>query len=67
MARNHDRETNGWMDHGKYAHNNVENYKRRRALGLPAMEGDAKFFARLLSSPKMHELVFITKAVAKNR
>ena len=66
MATNYNQGTNGWMDHGKYAHN-VENFKRRRALGLPAMAGDAKFFARLLNSPKMHELVFITKAAAKNR
>ena len=66
MARTQAHETNGWMDHGKYA-SNVENFKRRRALGLSALAGDAKFFARLLSSPKMHELIFITKAVAKNR
>ena len=54
-------------DHGKYGHN-VENHKRRRALPpLPSLAGDAKFFERLLSSRKMQEFVFITKAVARNR
>ena len=62
-------ETNGWMrDHERYGHNNVENFKRRRALPpLPALAGDAKFFDRLLSTRKVEELIFITKAVAKNR
>jgi hypothetical protein len=53
-------------DYGKYAHN-VENFKRRRALPFPGLAGDAKFFARLLNIRKVHELVFITKAAAKNR
>ena len=65
---------NGWMgDHGKYGHN-IENSKRRQALPawpagrpLPSFAGDAKFFDRLLSVRKMHEFIFITKAVAKNR
>ena len=61
-------ETNGWMrDHEKYGHN-VENFKRRRALPpLPALAGAAKFFDRLLSSHKVEDFIFITKAVAKNR
>ena len=53
-------------DHGKYGHN-VENFKRRRAMQLPMLGTDAKFFDRLLSSRKVQELIFITKAVAKNR
>ena len=54
-------------DHGKYGHN-VENHKRRRALPpLPSLGGDAKFFDRLLSSRKVQEFIFITKAVARNR
>ena len=52
-------------DHGKYGHN-VENDKRRRALPIP-MLADAKFFSRLVHVRKSHELVFITKAAAKNR
>lgn len=57
----------GWLgDHGKYGYN-VENNKRRQALPLPSLAGEAKFFARLLNSRKVEELVFITKAVAKNR
>ena len=57
----------GWLgDHGKYGHN-VENGKRRHALPLPSLAGEAKFFARLLSSRKVENFVFITKAVAKNR
>ena len=68
MSRNHDPQTQGWMgDHGKYGHN-VENHKRRRALPpLPSLMGDAKFFDRLLSSRKVQEFIFITKAVARNR
>ena len=67
MSRIHQTES-GWAgDHWKYWHN-VENHKRRRALPpLPSMPVDAKFFDRLLSSRKVQELVFITKAVARNR
>ena len=57
----------GWLgDHGKYGHG-VENHKRRHALPLPSLAGEARFFARLIHSRKMEELVFITKAVARNR
>ncbi len=60
-------ENGGWMTgHAKYAHN-VENHKRRQALPLPWLAGEAKFFARLLGSRKTEEFIFITKAVAKNR
>ena len=52
-------------DHGKYGHN-VENSKRRHALPVPVM-GDAKFFNRLVHVRREHELIFITKAAAKNR
>ena len=67
MSKAHHEEA-GWAgDHGKYGHN-VENHKRRRALPpLPSLGSDAKFFDRLLSSRKMQEFVFITKAVARNR
>ncbi len=59
--------SSGWLgDHGKYGHN-VENNKRRHALPLPSLAGEAKFFARLLASRKIENFVFITKAVAKNR
>ena len=60
-------------DHGKYGHN-IENDKRRHALPacpagrpMPILAGDAKFFSRLVNVRKMHEVVFITKAAAKNR
>ena len=53
-------------DHGKYGHN-IENDKRRHALPMPILAGDAKFFSRLVNIRKMHEVVFITKAAAKNR
>ena len=68
MSRYQGSDANGWMgDHGKYGHN-VENHKRRRALPpLPAPAGHAKFFDRLLSSRKVQEFIFITKAVARNR
>ena len=57
----------GWLgDHDRYGHN-VENHKRRHALPLPSLAGEAKFFARLLSLRKTEDFVFITKAVAKNR
>ena len=57
----------GWLgQHGKYGHS-VENHKRRHALPLPSLAGEAKFFARLLGSRKSEDFVFITKAVAKNR
>jgi hypothetical protein len=47
---------------------NLENFKRRRALpSLGAFAGDARFFERILSVKKIQELVFITKAAAKNR
>ena len=59
-------EKNSMGDHGKYA-GGVENHKRRHALPLPSMAGQVKFFARLLTLRKSEELVFITKAVAKNR
>ena len=46
----------------------IENFKRRRALPpLPGMDGENKFFDRILSVRKIQELVFITKTVAKNR
>ena len=71
MGKNHmgHSENNGWgADHGKYAHN-VENHKRRHALPLPSLAGEAKFFARFISAHKhkVEEFIFITKAVAKNR
>ena len=51
-----------------HAHHSVENFKRRRALPpLPGMEGEFKFFERILNMRKMQELVFITKTAAKNR
>ena len=59
----------GWLgDHGKYGHS-VENNKRRHALPLPSLAGEAKFFARFISAHKhkVEEFIFITKAVAKNR
>ena len=58
-----------WMhDSGKYGHHNVENHKRRRALPpLPSLTGSYKFFDRLLNVRKAQDLVFITKAAAKNR
>lgn len=58
----------GWLgDHGKYGHS-VENHKRRHALPLQSIAGEAKFFARLLGGArKVENFVFITKAVAKNR
>ena len=66
MARYLDAVEGGWMgDHGKYGHN-VENNKRRRALPT-CPSGDAKFFDRLLSSRKVQEFIFITKAVSRNR
>ena len=66
--RKYSEHSSGWFgDHGKYGHNNVENHKRRHALPLPSLAGEAKFFARLLSSRKIENFVFITKAVAKNR
>ena len=46
----------------------IENFKRRHALPpLPGLAGSAKFFNRLVSARKAQDLVFITKAVAKNR
>ena len=58
-------EHGGWFgDHGRHS---VENHKRRHALPLPSLAGEAKFFARLLSLRKTDNFVFITKAVAKNR
>jgi hypothetical protein len=56
---------NSYMDQGKYGHS-VENDKRRRALPIP-MIGDVRFFSRLVHVRKQNELVFITKAAAKNR
>ena len=62
-----DSDHGGWLgDHGKYGHS-VENHKRRHALPLPSLAGEAKFFARLFGSRKAENFVFITKAVAKNR
>ena len=58
-------EHGGWFgDHGRH---NVENHKRRHALPLPSLAGEAKFFARLMGLRKVENFVFITKAVAKNR
>jgi hypothetical protein len=45
----------------------VENHKRRHALPLPTLMGEARYFARLMASHKAEEPIFITKAVAKNR
>ena len=68
MAKNHmERPDSEWMgDHGKYG-SSVENHKRRHALPLPSLAGEAKFFARLTAFRKIEDMVFITKAVAKNR
>ena len=47
---------------------NVENFKRRRALPpTPRDSSGNKFFDRILSVRQTHELIFITKTVAKNR
>ena len=56
------------QDSGKYSHHNVENFKRRRALPpLPSPSSNDKFFDRLLSVRREQDMVFITKAAAKNR
>ena len=44
---------------------NVENFKRRRAL--PNFGFDTHFFDRALEMKKLQELVFIPKNAAKNR
>ena len=44
---------------------NVENYKRRRAL--PNFGFDTHFFDRVMAMKKLQELVFIPKSAAKNR
>ena len=48
-------------------HSSVENFKRRRALPLASsFSDDLCFFDRVLSVKKIRELVFITRAAAKN-
>ena len=60
-------ENNAWLaEDAKYVQN-VENHKRRQALPLPWLAGQAKFFSRLLNLRKAEEFIFITKTVAKNR
>lgn|GEM_PF-6789782 len=46
---------------------NVENFKRRQALPLRPDRSDARFFDRILSVRRLRELVFITKAAARDR
>ena len=52
------------MYHSNGQAHSVESFKRRRALPL---DGQMRFFERILSVRKFQELVFITKTVAKNR
>ena len=48
--------------------NQVENFKRRRALPqFSDFNSHSKFFDQLLSVKKIQELVFITKAAARSR
>jgi hypothetical protein len=56
------------MDGSFHHAHSIENFKRRRALPpIPGLDGEIKFFERILSVRKVQDLVFITKTVAKNR
>ncbi len=58
------RKTRAHLYHSNGHAHSVESFKRRRALPI---DGQVRFFERILSVRKIQELVFITKTVAKNR